>query len=126
MSKLWEDIHSELAAARLGKADPESWHDYMRLAGHKIPGATVVRLADLTDTDWLTEYPSVPIPVDLRWAIWERDDFRCCKCGSRRHLQIDHVYPKSRGGPTTAENLQTLCRSCNVRKHTKVLRGKVA
>lgn len=56
------------------------------------------------------------IPDALRWAVWERDDFRCVECGARRYLVCDHVHPFSKGGPTTFENLQTLCRTCNSRK----------
>lgn len=56
------------------------------------------------------------IPPELRWEVWERDDFTCRRCGARRYLTIDHVVPESKGGPMEAENLQTLCRSCNSSK----------
>lgn len=39
----------------------------------------------------------------------------CKLCGSRKYLRADHVIPERKGGPTTLENLQTLCRSCNSR-----------
>jgi hypothetical protein len=57
-----------------------------------------------------------PIPVELRWAIWERDDFRCKHCGTRRFLAVDHIIAESNGGTLDPANLQTLCRSCNSRK----------
>jgi hypothetical protein len=60
------------------------------------------------------------IPNGLRWIVWERDDFRCLHCGLRRDLTVDHVYPEALGGVTSLENLQTLCRSCNSRKGTRV------
>ena len=60
------------------------------------------------------------IPNDLRWTVWERDNFTCLHCGVRRDLTIDHVYPEALGGSTNLENLQTLCRSCNSRKGTRV------
>ncbi len=60
------------------------------------------------------------IPSDLRWAVWERDDFTCKHCGRRDHLSIDHIIPESRGGETTLENLWTLCKPCNSAKGTKV------
>lgn len=60
------------------------------------------------------EMNSVPEP--LRWAVWERDGFRCRKCGIRQFLTIDHIVPRSRGGSTTLDNLQTLCAGCNMEK----------
>jgi 5-methylcytosine-specific restriction protein A len=57
-----------------------------------------------------------PIPKDLRWEVWERDNFTCQHCGVRRHLAVDHIIPESRGGTLDLDNLQTLCVSCNGRK----------
>ena len=57
-----------------------------------------------------------PIPPDIRWAVWERDNFTCKHCGSRKNLTIDHIVPESKGGKMTMENAQTLCKSCNSRK----------
>ena len=51
-----------------------------------------------------------------RRAILARDGFRCQYCGSTRHLTIDHVVPRSRGGPTSWENVVTSCSACNVKK----------
>ena len=56
------------------------------------------------------------IPDDIRWKVWERDNFTCQKCGGRRNLTIDHIHPESKGGKATLENCQTLCNSCNSRK----------
>jgi hypothetical protein len=63
------------------------------------------------------------IPPEMRWAVWERDNFTCRVCGSRRFLALDHFYPESLGGPTTPANLRTLCRICNSRKHAKLVDG---
>lgn len=60
-----------------------------------------------------------PIPEALRWAVFERDEFGCKRCGSRRFLCADHIIPEAKGGATTMENLQTLCRSCNSKKGKK-------
>jgi hypothetical protein len=72
------------------------------------------------------EKPEVPggrkkqqIPRDLRWEVWERDDFTCNLCGIRRRLSIDHIWPESKGGALDIDNLQTLCESCNSAKGTK-------
>lgn len=62
------------------------------------------------------------IPADLRWAVFERDNFTCQECGSRRLLTADHLVPESLGGETTMPNLQTLCKSCNSKKGSKCLK----
>jgi hypothetical protein len=61
-----------------------------------------------------------PIPIEVRFFIYERDGYRCVQCGTVEDLTIDHIHPKSLGGADTADNLQTLCRSCNSRKGARV------
>jgi 5-methylcytosine-specific restriction endonuclease McrA len=58
----------------------------------------------------------VPIPSDVRRAVFERDGGRCAECGATFDLQYDHVLPVALGGATTVENLQLLCADCNRRK----------
>ena len=67
-----------------------------------------------------TSTPRTPIPAWIRWDVWVRDNFTCQYCGMRRYLAVDHIVPVSKGGETTHENLQTLCRRCNSRKHAKL------
>lgn len=62
------------------------------------------------------------INLRLRFKVFQRDNFKCCICGrspattSGLELQIDHIKPWSKGGETTLDNLQTLCRDCNLGK----------
>jgi ribosomal protein S14 len=56
----------------------------------------------------------------LRKLVLERDAYRCQQCGDHHDLHIDHIYPESKGGPTSAENLQVLCGPCNLRKGAKL------
>lgn len=65
-------------------------------------------------------YQKRPIPEGLRWQVFERDDFRCRRCGSRKWLRADHIIPESKSGPMTLDNLQTLCRRCNSSKGARV------
>lgn len=60
--------------------------------------------------------PKKNISANLRLKVLKRDGYRCKCCGSQEDLEADHVKAESRGGPTTFENLQTLCRTCNQRK----------
>jgi len=64
------------------------------------------------------------VALKLRWEIFERDKFRCVVCGRGAEdnvkLQVDHVYPYSKGGLSTKSNLRTLCFECNSGKLDKV------
>jgi CRISPR/Cas system Type II protein with McrA/HNH and RuvC-like nuclease domain len=51
-----------------------------------------------------------------RKRIFKRDKSTCQYCGSKKHLTIDHVMPRSRGGENTWANLVTCCSRCNVYK----------
>lgn len=78
-------------------------------------------------------YPSVivcknytrrtPIPLSpTRANIYWRDELTCQYCGKKdfyRKMTLDHVIPKSRGGPKTWLNLVTCCVPCNQRKGDK-------
>jgi hypothetical protein len=60
------------------------------------------------------------IKLGLRFAILQRDRFRCVTCGASpaTHLgcalHVDHILPFSKGGKTLIDNLRTLCASCNI------------
>lgn len=57
----------------------------------------------------------------MRFAIYKRDNYRCQKCGRQNvELEIDHIYPIAKGGKTTIDNLQTLCKRCNKAKSDKI------
>ncbi len=54
-----------------------------------------------------------------RHNIFERDHNTCQYCNKqmdRRDLNLDHVIPRDRGGPTTWENIVCSCIPCNTRK----------
>jgi 5-methylcytosine-specific restriction endonuclease McrA len=54
-----------------------------------------------------------------RHNIFERDRNTCQYCGrqcERHDLNLDHVIPRDRGGPTTWENIVCSCIECNTLK----------
>ena len=60
-----------------------------------------------------------------RHNIFERDKNTCQYCGSkfdRRDLNLDHVIPRDRGGPTNWENIVCSCIPCNTRKSNRTPR----
>lgn len=62
----------------------------------------------------------------LRTQVFERDFYRCLRCGTHLNLRADHVVPESQGGEATLENLQTLCQPCNSWKGTKTIDFRLA
>ncbi|MDY7022511.1 MAG: HNH endonuclease [Cyanobacteriota bacterium] len=63
--------------------------------------------------------PRIIIPPAVRKYVFERDHYHCQSCkktNQETELTIDHIIPLAKGGSNDISNLQTLCRSCNVRK----------
>ena len=56
----------------------------------------------------------------MRFLIYKRDGYRCRKCGSEKDLEIDHIVPIAKGGKSTLDNLQTLCKKCNKEKSSNI------
>jgi len=56
-----------------------------------------------------------------RSMIYKRDNNTCQYCGATKHLTIDHVIPKSKGGGEGWENLVVACSTCNTKKGDKLL-----
>ncbi|MCL4510010.1 MAG: HNH endonuclease [Bacteroidetes bacterium] len=60
------------------------------------------------------------IPEDVKLVVWARDKGVCVYCGSKVNLQFDHTIPVAKGGGNSPENVQILCRECNLRKSDKI------
>ena len=56
---------------------------------------------------------------EIRNRIFARDNWTCQSCGATRNLCLDHIKPFSQGGKTEEDNLQTLCKCCNLKKRAK-------
>lgn len=79
-----------------------------------LPEPSVVRLE---------HYVKVPYQTRValnRRAVFARDGYRCQYCGAAAE-NIDHVVPRSRGGPHTWENVVAACRPCNTAKEDRLL-----
>ncbi len=60
------------------------------------------------------------IPQAVKAEVWRRDGGVCVECGGGEHLEFDHVIPFSRGGASSVNNLQLLCRRCNRSKAARI------
>ena len=58
----------------------------------------------------------------LRRQVLARDGHCCVACESPRSLMLHHVIFRSAGGPTTRDNLITLCARCHGLVHEGFLR----
>ncbi len=103
----WCEI-SELRSEEEMVAD----HDWVRTVSIRIQVPRVIRLY---------RYDRVPRQT-LRFNrrnLFARDEHRCQYCGANKpssQLSFDHVMPRSRGGPTSWENVVCACVDCNTRK----------
>lgn len=60
------------------------------------------------------------IPYEIRSRVWLRDGRRCKRCGATSQLEFDHVIPISKGGSSTENNIEVLCRKCNREKRDQI------
>ena len=56
----------------------------------------------------------------LRIMIFGRDGNKCRRCRNTENISIDHIIPVASGGDESLNNLQTLCKSCNSAKGSKL------
>ena len=50
----------------------------------------------------------------------EKNDV-CIYCGKKKDLTLEHILPRSRGGPDTTDNAVFVCKTCNSSKGDKRL-----
>ena len=100
----------EASEARAQFRDPDD--EFVRTVQFQIQVPRVIRLLTYD------RYPRPKVKFNRR-NIFARDNNRCQYCGKRfptTELSLDHLMPRSRGGPATWENIVCACVKCNVRK----------
>ncbi len=103
----------------------EQWMDFSR----RNPGEEFIRTISLRlrvpRVILLLFFDRVP-KKDVKFSrsnVFERDRNICQYCGrrfDRRHLTIDHVVPRDRGGETIWTNVVSCCVPCNSRKRNRL------
>lgn len=71
----------------------------------------------------LSQYVRVPRQTKVaisRRSVFARDGYRCQYCAAPAE-NIDHVVPRSRGGPHSWDNVVASCRRCNAAKEDYLL-----
>lgn len=116
---MWSDIARALDAAWVAH-DFASWSALRPGEGDLSVGTSrgplrVPRVVQLVEFDRM---PRSTVRLTRR-NIFLRDAHTCQYCAKQlptRDLNLDHVHPRSRGGPMTWENVVCSCRVCNLRK----------
>lgn len=54
----------------------------------------------------------------IRLQVLNRDAWTCAYCGDQAN-QVDHVWPRSKGGEDTLDNLVAACERCNYAKRDR-------
>ena len=104
------DSWRELSAIEALDRSPDQ--DWIRAVGYELQAPRVIRLPHCD------RRPRHGLRFNRR-NVFARDANRCQYCGKSfptSELSLDHVLPKSRGGPTSWENIVCACVACNVRK----------
>lgn len=90
----------------------ESWDDYIYYGNGKIKYPSVLKLVKSYSRNYISNSFS-------RKGVINRDANTCMYCGkilSNSAVTIDHVIPKSQGGPNSYTNCVVACQNCNGKK----------
>ena len=101
------DVAAKLVAERLSYDG-----DIKRMFTDFVASETLPHRTDLKKFDWSKE--------KVRKYFYGEQAGNCNGCRTHfddpAHFHIDHIYPKSKGGPWMLDNLQLLCGRCNTVK----------
>jgi 5-methylcytosine-specific restriction endonuclease McrA len=103
----WREV-GEFRRAHFGRDDDE----WVRTSTSQIQVPRVIRLMHYE------KMPRQTVKFNRR-NIFARDNNQCQYCGKKfptSELSLDHVLPRSQGGPSSWDNIVCACVECNVRK----------
>lgn len=106
------DFDSWMELSELRREFEPDRHDWVRTVRMEIAVPRIIRLVGYD------RLPEQRVKLNRR-NLFARDGNRCQYCGRffpTNELSIDHVVPRSLGGPDTWENLVCSCVRCNARK----------
>jgi len=101
--------------------DFREWHNFSQQQPHPESIHTIsfkIRLPRVILLGMYDRLPKKEVKF-TRHNIFERDKNTCQYCGKvfdRSELNLDHIVPRDRGGPTTWENIVCSCVPCNTHK----------
>jgi len=113
----------ELVSLNLKKMSLKEKSELLMLCEQKMRG-----FVQDNDDIWDSRFATAPVSTGVRYEVLKRANKRCELCGvqegdegyeDRLPLHIDHIEPRSKGGSNEIDNLQVLCRACNLGKSNR-------
>ena len=113
----------ELVSLNLKKMSLKEKSELLMLCEQKMRG-----FVQDNDDIWDSRFATAPVSTGVRYEVLKRANKRCELCGvqegdegyeDRLPLHIDHIVPRSKGGSNEIDNLQVLCRACNLGKSNR-------
>ena len=121
--------HAQVVAAEPGQGfithDFASWRDFSRSNPEGNMAQTIsmqIRVPRIIVLLLFERLPKKEVKF-TRHNVFERDKNTCQYCNRvkpREELNLDHVFPRDRGGQTTWENIVCSCIPCNTRKGNRL------
>jgi 5-methylcytosine-specific restriction endonuclease McrA len=90
---------------------------------HRNPGATDEQILTAALEALIEKQGKrkASVPAKVKREVVKRDQGKCQwkladggRCGATARLEVDHVQPRGKGGPSTVENCRVLCRPHNL------------
>jgi hypothetical protein len=112
----------ERAIALIVEAAPYTWRWGDGLGGWVLDElrTAIIAAGHEVDEPTMVHRKKDKIGRKLSKSVFERDAYRCVVCASHVDLCCDHIHPESKGGATSFDNLQTMCRPCNSKKGARL------
>jgi 5-methylcytosine-specific restriction protein A len=83
--------------------------DHLVKPGSSFKGITTIKKSALRDDG------STALWRKIRQRVLTRDQHTCQRCGLEA-THVDHIVPRKLGGDDSMDNLQALCKRCNLSK----------
>lgn len=127
LEDIWKEVGRPPGSRQVGQLGAKiSWTPYSRVWGSVRKTCQFIarfHRGEITREQLLAgsvdPVPRKKVPLDVRWRVLKRDNYRCAVCGASPavdfsvRLEVDHIIPAAKGGSNDLGNLRTLCQNCN-------------
>ncbi len=100
----------------------EIYYEYAKLICRSVYGTLNGRIQRGFITNRFKDLCNGNITMSGTIREWEREqEFpkECVFCRSTANLEMDHLIPRSRGGPDSADNMVWACKKCNMARSNR-------